>query len=96
MDNHLETMQTELDNLREILRSEGYSIDANTLLGVSNLINKIKNFLFINIHLQLFGADDPMSFGMPVNPELNPHSEKEEDDHTNGKISNYRYNYLNI
>ncbi|CAL7943102.1 unnamed protein product [Xylocopa violacea] len=64
MDNHLETMQTELENLREILRSEGYSIDANTLLG-------------------LFGADDPMSFGMPVNPELNPHSEKEEDDHAN-------------
>lgn len=48
MDNHLETMQTELDNLREILRSEGYSIDANTLLGVSNLMNKINNFLFIN------------------------------------------------
>lgn len=35
MDNHLETMQTELDNLRDILRCEGYSIDANTLLGVS-------------------------------------------------------------
>ncbi|XP_012148968.1 uncharacterized protein LOC100874674 isoform X3 [Megachile rotundata] len=64
MDNHLETMQTELENLREILRAEGYSIDANTLLG-------------------LFGADDPMSFGMPVNPELNPHSEKEDDDHVN-------------
>ncbi|KAF3429790.1 hypothetical protein E2986_01473 [Frieseomelitta varia] len=64
VDNHLETMQTELDNLREILRGEGYSIDANTLLG-------------------LFGADDPMSFGLPVNPELNPHSEKEEDDHVN-------------
>ncbi|CAK9832257.1 Heat shock factor protein [Anthophora retusa] len=64
MDSHLETMQTELDNLRDILRGEGYSIDANTLLG-------------------LFGADDPMSFGMPLNPELNPHSEKEEDDHTN-------------
>lgn len=29
-----------------------------------------------------------MSFGMPVNPELNPHSEKEEDDHVNGKTSN--------
>ncbi|CAK9817145.1 Heat shock factor protein [Anthophora plagiata] len=64
VDSHLETMQTELDNLRDILRGEGYSIDANTLLG-------------------LFGADDPMSFGMPLNPELNPHSEKEEDDHTN-------------
>lgn len=34
MDNHLETVQTDLENLREILRSEGYSIDANTLLGV--------------------------------------------------------------
>ncbi|XP_043590914.1 heat shock factor protein isoform X2 [Bombus pyrosoma] len=64
MDNHLETMQTELDNLRDILRCEGYSIDANTLLG-------------------LFGADDPMSFGMPVNPELNPQSEKEEENHAN-------------
>ncbi|XP_053979341.1 heat shock factor protein 1-like isoform X3 [Hylaeus volcanicus] len=68
MDNHLESMQTDLDNLREILRGEGYSIDANTLLG-------------------LFGADDPMSFGMPVNPELNPHSEKEDDDHTNENIN---------
>ncbi|XP_076228675.1 heat shock factor protein isoform X2 [Nomia melanderi] len=64
MDNHLESMQTDLDNLREILRGEGYSIDANTLLG-------------------LFGADDPMSFSMPVNPELNPHSAKEDDDHAN-------------
>ncbi|XP_046142205.1 heat shock factor protein 1-like isoform X4 [Osmia bicornis bicornis] len=69
MDNHLETMQTELENLREILRAEGYSIDANTLLG-------------------LFGADDPMSFGMPVNPELNPHSEKEEDEHVNAENMN--------
>ncbi|XP_076247297.1 uncharacterized protein LOC143187152 isoform X2 [Calliopsis andreniformis] len=69
MDNHLESMQTELDNLREILRGEGYSIDANTLLG--------------HAHLQLFGADDPMAFGMPINPELNPHSEKEDDDHIN-------------
>lgn len=39
MDNHLETMQTDLDNLREILRGEGYTIDANTLLGV-NIISK--------------------------------------------------------
>ncbi|KAG7199313.1 hypothetical protein KM043_018164 [Ampulex compressa] len=64
VDNHLESVQTELENLREILRGEGYSIDANTLLG-------------------LFGADDPMSFGIPVNPELNPHSqnEKEDDEH---------------
>ncbi|XP_011496186.1 PREDICTED: heat shock factor protein 1-like isoform X2 [Ceratosolen solmsi marchali] len=63
VDTHLDTMQSELDNLREILRGEGYSIDANTLLG-------------------LFGAEDPMSFGIPVNPDLDPHSnqEKESDD----------------
>ncbi|XP_043259854.1 heat shock factor protein-like isoform X4 [Colletes gigas] len=68
MDNHLELMQTDLDNLREILRGEGYSIDANTLLGLIEA---------------LFGADDPMSFGMPVNPELNPHSDKEDNDDAN-------------
>ncbi|XP_034948044.1 heat shock factor protein isoform X2 [Chelonus insularis] len=62
MDNHLESMQTELENLREILRNEGYSIDANTLLG-------------------LFGNDDPMSFGIPVNPELDPtRTEREEEE----------------
>ncbi|CAL1675925.1 unnamed protein product [Lasius platythorax] len=63
MDNHLETVQTDLENLREILRSEGYSIDANTLLG-------------------LFGADDPMSFGLPINPELNPNYGKDDDNTT--------------
>ncbi|XP_066599441.1 heat shock factor protein-like isoform X2 [Prorops nasuta] len=61
MDNHLESMQNDLENLREILRNEGYSIDANTLLG-------------------LFGADDPMSFGIPVNPELDPHANKEKEE----------------
>jgi len=35
MDNHLESMQTDLENLREILRGEGCTIDANTLLGVN-------------------------------------------------------------
>ncbi|XP_043275386.1 heat shock factor protein-like isoform X2 [Venturia canescens] len=65
VDNHLETMQTELENLREVLRGEGYSIDANTLLG-------------------LFGADDPMSFGIPVNPELNPQRDRDEDERSTG------------
>ncbi|XP_029170843.1 heat shock factor protein 1-like isoform X2 [Nylanderia fulva] len=64
MDNHLETIQTDLDNLREILRGESYSIDANTLLG-------------------LFGADDPMTFGLPINPELNPNCGKDDDNTTN-------------
>ncbi|XP_043493987.1 heat shock factor protein isoform X2 [Polistes fuscatus] len=34
MDNHLESMQSELENLRDILHGEGCSIDANTLLGL--------------------------------------------------------------
>lgn len=34
MDNHLEAMHNDLENLREMLRSEGYTIDANTLMEV--------------------------------------------------------------
>ncbi|KAH0955207.1 hypothetical protein HN011_011007 [Eciton burchellii] len=64
MDTHLESMQNELDNLRDVLRNEGYSINANAILG-------------------LFGTEDPMTFELPVNPELNPNSEKEDDDHIN-------------
>ncbi|XP_035723602.1 heat shock factor protein 1-like isoform X2 [Vespa mandarinia] len=68
MDNHLESMQTELDNLRDILRGEGYSIDANTLLGVNTLFG-------------LFGAEDSsMSFGISVNSDLDRHCDKEDDD----------------
>lgn len=36
MDCHLDNVQSELDNIRDLLlRGDGYSIDANTLLGVS-------------------------------------------------------------
>lgn len=34
MDNHVETIETGLENLREMLLNEGYSIDTNTLQGV--------------------------------------------------------------
>lgn len=33
---HLDTMQDELDSLKDLLRGEGVSIDQNMLLGVSN------------------------------------------------------------
>ncbi|XP_037953778.1 heat shock factor protein [Teleopsis dalmanni] len=33
---HLESMQGELDSLKDLLRGEGYSLDANTLLGLFN------------------------------------------------------------
>ncbi|XP_034835711.1 heat shock factor protein isoform X11 [Maniola hyperantus] len=34
IDDHLDTMQTDLDSLRELLRSDTYSLDTNTLLGL--------------------------------------------------------------
>jgi hypothetical protein len=39
MDTHLESMQNELDNLRDVLRNEGYSINANAILGVNIMSN---------------------------------------------------------
>lgn len=42
MDGHLDTVQSELDNLRDVLRNEGCSIDATTLLGVRNTFYKQK------------------------------------------------------
>lgn len=35
MDSHIDNMQADLDNLKELLRGEGISLDANALLGVS-------------------------------------------------------------
>ncbi|XP_038208355.1 heat shock factor protein isoform X9 [Zerene cesonia] len=34
IDDHLDSMQTDLDSLRELLRSDTYSLDTNTLLGL--------------------------------------------------------------
>ncbi|CAH0766613.1 unnamed protein product [Diatraea saccharalis] len=34
IDDHLETMQTDLDSLRELLRTDSYSLDTNTLMGL--------------------------------------------------------------
>ncbi|XP_043493988.1 heat shock factor protein isoform X3 [Polistes fuscatus] len=67
MDNHLESMQSELENLRDILHGEGCSIDANTLLGV-------------NTFLGLFGTDDSsMPFGISVNSDLDTNDDREDD-----------------
>ncbi|XP_043475254.1 heat shock factor protein isoform X1 [Leptopilina heterotoma] len=69
VDNHLDNVQSELDNLRDILRGEGYSIDANTLLG-------------------LFGNEDPMSYGIPMNPDLNPNVNRDKEDELNSRNTN--------
>ncbi|XP_050681290.1 heat shock factor protein isoform X3 [Leptidea sinapis] len=34
IDDHLDTMQTDLDSIRDLLRSDSYSLDSNTLLGL--------------------------------------------------------------
>lgn len=34
LDDHLDTMQSDLDSLRELLRGDNYSLDANTLYGL--------------------------------------------------------------
>ncbi|XP_021937953.1 heat shock factor protein isoform X2 [Zootermopsis nevadensis] len=34
LDSHVDCMQNDLDSLRELLKGEGYSLDANTLLGL--------------------------------------------------------------
>ncbi|XP_059050898.1 heat shock factor protein isoform X5 [Achroia grisella] len=34
IDDHLDTMQSDLESLRELLRGDGYSLDTNTLLGL--------------------------------------------------------------
>lgn len=33
--NHLDNVQDELESLKDLLRTDGYSLDASTLLGVS-------------------------------------------------------------
>lgn len=38
VNSHVETMQNDLDNLRDMLRGENYSIDANAILGVNVII----------------------------------------------------------
>lgn len=36
LNQHLDSVQGDLDSLKEFLRNEDYSLDANALLGVSN------------------------------------------------------------
>lgn len=37
MDSHLDSVQSDLESLKELLQCEGISLDANALLGVSIL-----------------------------------------------------------
>ncbi|CAG4978636.1 unnamed protein product [Parnassius apollo] len=71
IDDHLDTMQTDLDSLRELLRSDGYSLDTNTLLGNADTGVESAMSLAIPFHEQamndhLFGSDDPF-YGLSYN-----------------------------
>ncbi|XP_041975866.1 heat shock factor protein isoform X2 [Aricia agestis] len=63
IDDHLDTMQTDLDSLRELLRSDSYSLDTNTLLGQS----KNEDWMQTREFFKLFGSDDPF-YGLSYNP----------------------------
>ncbi|CAH2050450.1 unnamed protein product, partial [Iphiclides podalirius] len=72
IDDHLDTMQTDLDSLRELLRSDAYSLDTNTLLGNADAGVEPAMSLAIPFHQHtmndyLFGSDDPF-YGLSYNP----------------------------
>ncbi|XP_069359586.1 heat shock factor protein isoform X6 [Maniola hyperantus] len=62
IDDHLDTMQTDLDSLRELLRSDTYSLDTNTLLGIEQSVRPVSHHTKDN----LFGSDDPF-YGLTYN-----------------------------
>ena len=57
-DNHLDTMQVDLEQLREVLSMQGSPLDASTLLGVCDSLG-------LNFEPGLGGVD---SFCWPSNP----------------------------
>ncbi|XP_022118828.1 heat shock transcription factor isoform X5 [Pieris rapae] len=71
IDDHLDTMQTDLESLRELLRSDSYSFDTNTLLGTpdTSLQTTMSFNPSLHQHIQnghLFGSDDPF-YGLSYN-----------------------------
>ncbi|KAJ0182498.1 hypothetical protein K1T71_001867 [Dendrolimus kikuchii] len=70
IDDHLDAMQTDLESLRELLRSDSYAFDTNTLLGNNNgfyLSSRAPQQNTIRHDaMELFGSDDPF-YGLPYN-----------------------------
>ncbi|XP_049810176.1 heat shock factor protein isoform X4 [Schistocerca nitens] len=64
LDSHLDSMQNDLDGLKELLKGEGYSLDANTLLGVRQTVLGLEK----DAMLKLFGGDDLISYGIHLAP----------------------------
>ncbi|XP_023943338.1 heat shock factor protein isoform X3 [Bicyclus anynana] len=63
IDDHLDTMQTDLESLRELLRSDSYSLDTNTLLGIEQ---SVRSTVSHHTKDNLFGSDDPF-YGLSYN-----------------------------
>lgn len=56
IDDHLDSMQTDLESLRELLRSDSYAFDTNTLMGVRTFYLFITKIDFkSNFHKVNFG-----------------------------------------
>ncbi|XP_047508075.1 heat shock factor protein isoform X4 [Pieris napi] len=71
IDDHLDTMQSDLESLRDLLRNDSYSFDTNTLLGTpdTSLQTTMSFNPSLNEHIQnghLFGSDDPF-YGLSYN-----------------------------
>nr|BAK26394.1 heat shock factor-c [Bombyx mori] len=68
LDDHLDAMQSDLESLRELLRSDSYALDTNTLMGTAeqnDVRDEINRFRFHPF--ELFGSDDPF-YGLSYNP----------------------------
>ncbi|XP_032528175.2 heat shock factor protein 2 isoform X4 [Danaus plexippus] len=64
IDDHLDSMQTDLDSLKELLRGDTYALDTNTLLGIDESIRPTVSH---HTKQNLFGSDDPF-YGLSYNP----------------------------
>ncbi|XP_047985519.1 zinc finger protein 423 homolog isoform X4 [Leguminivora glycinivorella] len=72
IDDHLDSMQTDIESLRELLRNDSYALDTNTLMGITDArLGSTMSFAIpsgqLPAHDYLFGADDPF-YGLSYNP----------------------------
>ncbi|XP_073958307.1 heat shock factor protein-like isoform X6 [Choristoneura fumiferana] len=71
IDDHLDSMQTDIESLRELLRSDSYALDTNTLMGMTDArLGSSMSFAIPSGQLPadyLFGSDDPF-YGLSYNP----------------------------
>lgn len=88
LDNHVDNMQNELDNLRDLLKGDCYNLDANTLLGVCASIPG-----FEQDFIKLF--EDPLS-ELPNTVFENFSEEQEKEGITGNELTTYSSNLLDM